>query len=75
MVEERYWTAGEVAARLRVRVQTVYRWLQEGRLEAVRPGRSYRIGERSLERFLEEQKTRKPDTRQAARLELGREEE
>ena len=75
MVEEKYWTVQEVAELLKLRVQTIYGFIRDGRLEAVRPGRSYRIGESALERFLEGRSTRTPDTRQAARLKLEREDE
>ncbi|MGH9077561.1 MAG: helix-turn-helix domain-containing protein [Acidimicrobiales bacterium] len=48
----RFVTVGEVAAALRVSNMTVYRLVQAGQLPAVRVGRSYRIREDDLDRYL-----------------------
>lgn len=69
-MEKDFWTPQEVADLLRFRVQTVYEFIRLGRLEALRFGRRYRIGKAALERFLEENKTRGPETRTVARLKL-----
>lgn len=50
-------TVGEVAATLRVSNMTVYRLIQAGRLPAIRVGRSYRIREEDVERYLGTQLT------------------
>ena len=50
-------TVGEVAAQLRVSNMTVYRLVQAGQLPAVRIGRSYRIREYDVDRYLAEQYT------------------
>jgi excisionase family DNA binding protein len=42
----------EVAARMRVSNMTVYRLIKSGELAAVRIGRSYRIREPEIERYL-----------------------
>ncbi|HLI01723.1 MAG TPA: helix-turn-helix domain-containing protein [Acidimicrobiales bacterium] len=53
----RFVTVAEVAAALRVSNMTVYRLVQSGQLPAVRVGRSYRIREEDLDRYLGEQFT------------------
>jgi len=53
----RYVTVAEVAGQLRVSNMTVYRLVQAGQLTAVRVGRSYRIREEDVDRFLAEQYT------------------
>ena len=51
----RFVTVGEVAGQLRVSNMTVYRLVQSGQLPAVRVGRSYRIREEDLDRYLADQ--------------------
>jgi excisionase family DNA binding protein len=53
----RFVTVAEVAAQLRVSNMTVYRLIQAGQLAAVRVGRSYRIRESDVDRYLAEQYT------------------
>ncbi len=53
----RYVTVAEVAGQLRVSNMTVYRLVQSGQLPAVRIGRSYRIREEDVDRFLAAQYT------------------
>jgi excisionase family DNA binding protein len=45
-------TVGEVAGMLRVSNMTVYRLVQSGQLPAVRIGRSYRIRQEDVDRYL-----------------------
>lgn len=49
--ERTYITPEEVAARFRVTPRTVRRWAAEGKLEAVRVGRQWRIPLDALERL------------------------
>jgi excisionase family DNA binding protein len=53
----RYVTVAEVAGQLRVSNMTVYRLVQSGQLAAVRVGRSYRIREEDVDRFIAGQYT------------------
>ncbi|MBX6377718.1 MAG: helix-turn-helix domain-containing protein [Clostridia bacterium] len=46
-------TVQEVAERLKVSAKTVRRWIQEGRLSAVRAGSLWRVREEALDAFLE----------------------
>ena len=50
-------TVAEVAGLLRVSSMTVYRLVQAGQLPAVRVGRSYRIREDDVDRYLARQYT------------------
>lgn len=47
-----YLTVAEVAAILRVSTMTVYRLIKSGDLVAVRVGRSYRLSEDEVDRYL-----------------------
>jgi excisionase family DNA binding protein len=54
----RFVTVAEVADQLRVSNMTVYRLIQSGQLPSTRVGRSYRIREEDIDRYLAEQYTR-----------------
>lgn len=51
-IKARLLTVGEVADALRVSNMTVYRLVGSGQLAALRVGRSYRIREDDLDRYL-----------------------
>ncbi len=51
--QARFLTVSEVARVLRVSNMTVYRLVNSGQLGAVRVGRSYRIREADVQRYLE----------------------
>ena len=53
----RYVTVAEVASELRVSNMTVYRLVQAGQIPAIRVGRSYRILEVDVDRYLAGQYT------------------
>ncbi len=55
--ESSFVTVAEVAGQLRVSNMTVYRLIQSGQLAAVRVGRSYRIREADVDRYLADQYT------------------
>ena len=48
----RYLTVAEVASQVRVSNMTVYRLIKAGELGAVRVGKSYRIKEDDVDRYL-----------------------
>ncbi|MGH9184184.1 MAG: helix-turn-helix domain-containing protein [Acidimicrobiales bacterium] len=48
----RYLTVAEVAGVLRVSTMTVYRLIRAGDLQAVRVGKSYRLAEDDVDRYL-----------------------
>jgi excisionase family DNA binding protein len=53
----RFFTVAEVAHVLRVSNMTVYRLISSGQLPAVRIGKSYRLREEDVNRYLSEQFT------------------
>ena len=59
---ERLHTIREVADGLRVHVETVRRWIRDGRLPATKLGdrSGYRIADADLRRFMDEMKTVPP---------------
>lgn len=57
-VSGRLLTVAEVASAMRVSNMTVYRLIKGGELPAVRVGKSYRLRESDLQRFLEERSVR-----------------
>jgi excisionase family DNA binding protein len=54
MVQQRarFLTVAEVAEMMRVSTMTVYRLIKSGDLHAVRIGKSYRLAEDEVDRFL-----------------------
>ena len=48
----RFLTVAEVAGMLRVSTMTVYRLIKGGQLPAARVGKSYRVSEEDVDRFL-----------------------
>ena len=55
--DSNFVTVAEVATRLRVSNMTVYRLIQAGQLPAVRVGRSYRLRDVDVDRYLSAQYT------------------
>ena len=52
MQEDKYFTIQEVAKMLKVAYLRVYRWIQLGKLEAVKANKQYRIKQCHLDKFL-----------------------
>ena len=55
--QPRFLTVAEVASLLRVSNMTVYRLIKAGELGAVRVGKSYRIRETDVDRYLADRYT------------------
>lgn len=53
----RFLTVGEVARALRVSNMTVYRLINSGELPAVRVGRSFRLREEDVDKYLSDRYT------------------
>mgnify|MGYP000853422453 CR=1 FL=1 len=51
---EQYYTLQEVAEKLKLNVRTLYKWIREGKLNAVKLGDVWRIPESELNRLLGE---------------------
>ena len=49
----------EVAEKLNLHYRTVLNWVQEGKLEAVKTGRVWRISQQEVEEFLKRAKSSK----------------
>jgi excisionase family DNA binding protein len=60
-VDEEMYTPKEIADYLKVDKHTVYRWLREGELKAIRFRREYRISESQLREFIEEHRADRKD--------------
>jgi len=54
---ETYYTIIEVAKMLKVAYLTVYRWIQSGKLVALKAGKQYRIRKEDLDTFLKAKKS------------------
>ncbi|TDA65812.1 MAG: DNA-binding protein [Clostridia bacterium] len=49
---ENYYTPQEIADKLKLNVRTLYKWIREGRLHAIKLGDVWRIPETELRRLL-----------------------
>jgi|LFRM01.1.fsa_nt_gb excisionase family DNA binding protein len=60
---ENYYTPKEVSEKLKLNVRTVYKWIREEKLKAVKLGDVWRISESELNRLLKgnEQNGRKTE--------------
>ena len=54
--KENYHTIQEVADTLKVAYLTVYRWIQDNRIQAYKMGKQYRISDNELSRFIKSSK-------------------
>ncbi|KAA5805957.1 MULTISPECIES: helix-turn-helix domain-containing protein [Thermoanaerobacterium] len=53
---DKFYTVQEVAEMFKVNIHTVYRWIKEGRLNAVKVGDLVRITESELNKFIDSYK-------------------
>lgn len=54
-MQHEFLTVREVSGMLRISLPTVYRMIAAGRLQAIRPGRDYRIVRSSLDAWIQAQ--------------------
>lgn len=54
----RFLTAKEVASTLKLNILTVYEYIRNGKLRAIKFGRSYRVEEKDLDKFIKEHQVR-----------------
>jgi len=52
MKKQEYYTAKELAEKLRVNIMTIYRYIKAGKVKAYKIGKEFRINKRDFERFL-----------------------
>jgi len=50
---DNYYTPQQVAEKLQINIRTVYKWIREGKLKAIKVGDLWRISETELKRFVE----------------------
>ena len=51
MIDDQYYTIEEIAKILKVAYLTVYRWIQDDKLKAIKAGKQYRIKQYDLNNF------------------------
>jgi excisionase family DNA binding protein len=61
MQEKMFYTPEDVANMLELTVDTIRRYIREGKLPAIRLEGTYRIQREDFERFIEERKTVRPN--------------
>lgn len=58
MVNKDFYTAQELADKLRVNIMTIYRYIDRGRLKAYKIGKEFRIDNKEFDRFLKKTSTK-----------------
>jgi len=58
MSDSKFYTAQEVAEQLKMNLLTIYDFIREGRLAAIRFGRTYRILATDFEKFIREHRVK-----------------
>ena len=51
---ETYYTPKEIAEKLKLNIGTVYKWIREGRIKAIKLGDVWRISESELNQLLQD---------------------
>jgi excisionase family DNA binding protein len=58
MKKNNFYTAKEVADKLRVNIMTIYRYINGGKLGAYKIGKEFRIDKKEFQNFLTKAKTK-----------------
>jgi excisionase family DNA binding protein len=58
MEQKEFYTAQELADKLRVNIMTIYRYINAGKLKAFKIGKEFRIDKKEFENFLNKTKTK-----------------
>ena len=56
--EKEFYTAQELAEKLRVNIMTIYRYIKSGKLKAYKIGKEFRIDKDEFNNFLNKVKTK-----------------
>jgi len=56
--KEEFYTAKELAEKLRVNIMTIYRYIKAGKLKAYKIGKEFRIDKKEFNNFLNKVKTK-----------------
>ncbi|HRZ95279.1 MAG TPA: helix-turn-helix domain-containing protein [Candidatus Moranbacteria bacterium] len=59
MQKKDFYTARELAEKLRVNIMTIYRYIKAGKLKAHKIGKEFRIDNREFENFLKKTRINK----------------
>ena len=57
MKEKEFYTAQELADKLRVNIMTIYRYIKAGKLKAFKISKEFRIEQKEFKKFLDKVKT------------------
>jgi len=57
--EKEFFTAKELAEKLRVDIMTIYRYIKAGKINAYKIGKEFRIEKKEFNKFLNKVKTKK----------------
>lgn len=57
-----YYTPEEVAAKLKLSVYTIWKYIREGKLPASKIARGYRISDEQIDRFMKSLEVNKKDS-------------
>ena len=58
MAKPEFYTAQELADKLRVNIMTIYRYIKAGKLKAYKIGKEFRIDKKEFQKFLDKVKTK-----------------
>jgi len=58
MEQKEFYTAKELADKLRVNIMTIYRYIKAGKLKTYKIGKEFRIEKKEFQRFLDKTKTK-----------------
>lgn len=58
MNKKEFYTAKELAEKLRVNIMTIYRYIDKGKLNAHKIGKEFRIGKTEFNKFLKKVRTK-----------------
>jgi len=56
--KKEFYTAKELAEKLRVNIMTIYRYIKAGKLKAYKMSKEFRIGKKEFNNFLNKVKTK-----------------
>ena len=57
-IKEQFYTARELADKLRVNIMTIYRYIKAGKIKAYKIGKEFRIDKEEFQGFLDKTKTK-----------------
>jgi len=58
LLKDEFYTAEELATKLKLNIMTIYRYIKAGKLKAHKIGKEYRIDKIEFEKFINSTKTK-----------------